>query len=585
MTAFIILGSNLVGAALFAAVLLASGARIRRLLRLPVSPEMRWAVDLMLGAGACGFWVLGLGLAGLLQPIPVTIGVVVQGAIGRWRAVRRPSRTILVAAAAGLVNLILAIGPPHFYDAMVYHLGLPWQALQEGGWRSHPENVFSAFPPLSQLLATPALAWGALRIPALLHWFAWVCAATAAAALARRLGAGRGPAMLLAATVMLLPTAPLVPGFPCAEGWFLAALVPALALAVPGTSKEAALPGVMLLCGLAAAARVQGLTWVVIICVVWALRRRSLGPIVRAVPWFIVGAAPWWAKNLILLGDPIAPMLWRREGLDTLWRDGSVLLNAGMSPFEILARLPIILAPLAPFAAPTLALAALAFAGVRSSRPAISAGLVALFLWAATGALPRFLTPTLVLLLAAGLSWRRRPIARWLGLAVVAGVMVFGAVTQLRWLPLVQPLAIASLPYSDAAPFVAPNPPFAAYLEADSVLPRDARVLVVGESRGFGLPRPFVATSQHDPSPLRHAIEGEASPRLIARELVADGITYLAVNTGEMARLAGSYPITPWKTDRGEARWTELLRSLGPPVVERDSVRIYDLTAMQTLPK
>ncbi len=37
------------------------------------------------------------------------------------------------------------------------------------------------------------------------------------------------------------------------------------------------------------------------------------------------GSAPWWVKNLVLLGAPFAPVGWHREGLDTLWRDGGVL--------------------------------------------------------------------------------------------------------------------------------------------------------------------------------------------------------------------------------------------------------------------
>ena len=38
------------------------------------------------------------------------------------------------------------------------------------------------------------------------------------------------------------------------------------------------------------------------------------------------GALPWWGKNLVLLGAPLAPLGWQREGVETLWRDGGVLL-------------------------------------------------------------------------------------------------------------------------------------------------------------------------------------------------------------------------------------------------------------------
>ena len=575
--AFMIIAANVVGAALLAAVLLASGARLRQLLRIPLSPGIRWAADLTFGAGVCAFWVLGLGLFGLLGPVPLTIGLIIQAATARWRHVHRPQLALLVAATAGLPNLIVALDPPHFYDAMVYHLGLPWQALQEGAWASHPENVFSAFPPLAQLVATPALTWGGLRVPALLHWFAWVCAAVAAGALVRRLGAGKAASLLATAATMLLPSTPLVPGFPAAEGWFLAALIPALALTVPRLSKPSALPGAMLLTGLAVAARVQGLTWAAIIAGIWLLRQRSLMPVTRALPWLVIGAAPWWVKNMVLLGDPLAPVLWNREGLDTLWRDGAALLKGGMPPLDILANLPIILSPAAPVMVPLLILAALAMAGTRSSRTAFTAALIGLLLWAATGALPRFLTPTIVLLLATVLSWRRHIVPRWLGFGVVACVLLFGAATQLRWLPLVHPLAILPLSFAEAAPLVAPNPPFAAFVEADAALPPDARILLVGDSRAFGMPRPFVVTSQHDPCVLRKLIEGMDPPGLVAQDLAHTGISHLVVNTGEMDRLSGDYPVAPYKTTRGEARWAEFLRFLGPPVLERDGVFFYEI--------
>lgn len=215
----------------------------------------------------------------------------------------------------------------------------------------------------------------------------------------------------------------------------------------------------------------------------------------------------------------------------------------------------------------------------------VLAALIGLLVWAATGALPRFLTPTLVLLLATILSWRRPAVSRWLGFAAAACVLAAGIMTQLRWMPLVHPASILYLSYTEAAQFVAPNPPFSAYRDADAVLPVNARVLVVGDARGFGLPRRFVVTSQHDPCILRRLMEGDDPPEFMARDLTDNGISFLFVNSKEMQRLSDNYPVAPWKTSRGEGRWAELLRHLGPPVLERDGVQLYRITAMQTLPK
>jgi hypothetical protein len=546
-------------------------------LRLPVGPGERWAANLSLGAALCSLWVLALGLVGLLGPVPLAAGILAQAALGRWRRPRSLPMPILVATAAGITHLVIALGPPHFYDAMVYHLGLPWQALQEGGWSAHPENVFSAFPPVAQLVATPPLAWEALRAPGLLHWFAWVCAATAAGSLARRLGAGSGASLLLTAAAMLLPTAPLLPGFPAAEGWFLAALVPALCLTLPGSSRSGAVPGAMLLAGVAASTRVQGLPWALLILTVAVWRRSRPSTLVRGLALFVVGASPWWLKNLVLLGDPIAPLLWSREGLDTLWRDGASLLRSGMTPLDVVTKLPLILAPIALTVAPLLALAALAAARVRSSRPALLVALAGLLAWAATGALPRFVTPVLLLLAAVVLSWRRSLVSTVAGALLVAVTLGHGLITQMRWLDYVHPVVIVPRSFVDAAPLVSPNPPFAAFAEADRALPDDAVVLVVGDSRPFGLPRRVIVTSQHDPDLLRPLIEGSATTEAVVRDLLAQGVTHLAVNDGELERLAAGYPIEPWRTTRGKSRWIALRRALEPPVVDRQTVRIYEL--------
>ena len=128
---------------------------------------------------------------------------------------------------------------------------------------------------------------------------------------------------------MLLPVTPLVPGFPAAEGWLIAGLIPAVALVV-GTPRAggAALAGFF--CGVATASRLQGLPWTAIVfaLIVFTTRGR-IRPIAVAGDLVVIGAAPWWLKNLILLGDPIAPLMWDRPGLETLWRDSGSLLKQG----------------------------------------------------------------------------------------------------------------------------------------------------------------------------------------------------------------------------------------------------------------
>ncbi len=569
--------ANFVATVVMIAILTASGARIRRWLRLPSSPSDRWAVDLVIGAGLCCLWILALGLVDLLQPGVLISGIVAQAVIGRWRQNRRPWRPLLFAAAAGLPNLIIAAGPPHFYDAMVYHLGLPWQALLEGGWTAHPENLFSAFPPLAQMTAVPALALELFRVPGLLHWWAWAAAAVAAGGLARRIGASRSVGYLVTAAAMLLPITPLVPGFPAAEGWFLAALIPAVGAGLTQRHRQSSVVLMLMLLGLAAATRVQGLGWLVILLSLRIASTRRPAFLLRGFGLLLLGSSPWWLKNLILLGDPLAPIFWSREGMETLWRDGGALMKMGLSPAGLVGRLPTLLSRLTPAILPTMTAAGLASLSVRRSRPIFAAALLGMAAWAATGALPRFFAPTLLLFIITASCWGRGRIFRFAAIIVVGGNLALGLAIQSRWLTLVHPLDLFEKSFIEAAPLVAPSPPFAAYRALDEALAPEATILLIAEPRIFGVPRPVIAPSQHDPSPLRTLCEGDAPPSSFSGILRQQGITHLVINDGELTRLGGNYPVAPWKTARGEARWWAFIRSLGEPVAEKDGVRTYRL--------
>ncbi len=125
-----------------AAAVVGAGSRLRLWLRVPVQPGLRLPVDWSLCSLFIATTVLPLGLLTL------------------WSA----------WTLGALVSLPVALAEPFFYEARVYHLGLPWQALLERGLRAHPENPFAAFPPLAQLLSLAPLAVGLDRVPAMLHW-------------------------------------------------------------------------------------------------------------------------------------------------------------------------------------------------------------------------------------------------------------------------------------------------------------------------------------------------------------------------------------------------------------------------------
>lgn len=564
----------LVGTAL-SGILAAGGARLRGVLRLPVRPGLRLPVDLLLGSWVLATTVLLLGLARLWFPALLVGAAAALAAGGRWRRAGWRYELATLAALGALASLPLALAEPFFYDALVYHLGLPWQALLERGLRAHPENLFAAFPPLAQLLSAAPLAVGLDRVPAVLHWWSFVAAGVAAGGLARSLGAPPWAAGLAALCLPLLPAQALVPGLPAAEGWAIAGVLAALALALSPRVPPSGALLIGVLVGIASAARLQGIPWSgMALAVVW-LRERRRQTLAQGIGGWLIGSAPWWVKNLVLLGDPTAPVLWRREGVETLWRDAGSLLLAGPAGFA--GSLAGNLGPHAAYLGPLTLAAVLAVLSRRQKRLWL-AGVVAVggvFAWGVSGSLPRFLVPTLGVVLALAGAAARTTLGRWTACLALAVATLTGLVFNLAELDRVGGIAVLMRSAAADRVWIANNPLPA--FTAARTLPAGARVLFVGEPRGFRFPRRFVAPSQHDVSPLRAILETANGPGEAAAVLLDRGFTHLLINQGELSRLAGSYPVVPWRDPTGWRRWSAFLAALGPPELQVGGVQLFAL--------
>ena len=579
MTSLERLALALASGLLWCLVLLAVGARARRLARLPARPGERQATDFVLGGWVVGATMLLCGLLGAFRPAVLLLAAGGLAACGRWKAPVR-WRDLAPPGAACVVLLPLALAPPFFfYDALVYHLALPWQALQDGRIAPHPEDLFAAFPPLAQLVAAAPLAAGLDRVPALLHLASFVLAGGALAALARRVGAPSWMAALAGAALPLLPALALVPGLPAAEGWLLAALLAALSIALDPRERpgRAALAGFLLGCG--SAARLQGIAWTLIgIGVLAASSRRPLRRAAAAAAGAIAGSAPWWLKNLLLLGSPFAPVGWRREGIETLWRDAGSLMYAAPGAGGLARALVAALAPHLSYLLP-LSLAALLALVSGRARPCLllgAAALAGLLAWGATGTLPRFLAPTLAALLALTAAAGRTPAGRWAGGLVLASVTALGMLFTLREVKRLGIVPAGLEGQQAAAEAMLSNDPLPVF-EAAGLLPADSRALFVGEPRGFPFPRRFVCPSQHDVSPLRGPLERLPSAEAVRDWLLQQGYTHLLINRGELARLAGRYPVLPWASEAGRLRFQELLDLLAPSVARAGEAGLFAL--------
>jgi hypothetical protein len=537
---------------------------------------------------------LALGLAGAFSAPALLLAAGALAALGRWRGAGWCWRPLIPIAVPAVLLLPVALAPPFFYDALVYHLALPWQALLEGRIAAHPENVFAAFPPLAQLIYAGPLAAGLDRVPALLHLGSFVAAGAAVAALARRLGAAAPLAAAAGAILPLIPAVVLVPGLPAAEGWAVSAVVAALALVVgPQGGKRArdraVAPLAGFLAGSACAARLQGIPWAAIVLLILLARPaggRVPGPRAgarlrragAALAGALLGSAPWWLKNLLLLRDPLAPLGWQREGMETLWGAARTQMHLAHGAGDLLRAMGTVLLPHLGYVLPLALAAILALLrdGRRDSWWLGGAVLAGALSWGATGTLERFLAPTLALLLALAAAAGRTRFGAWAASLVLAVAAAFGCFSTLRELGRWGGPGLALDREPAVLDRMVVNNPLPAFGAAGE-LPAGSKVLFVGEARGYSFPHRFVAPSQHDVSPLREPIEKLPAANDVRDWLVAQGYTHLLVNRAELARLAGNYPVVPWTTPAGRARFQELLDRLGAPVVKAGETAVFRL--------
>src|SRR5206468_881011 len=143
------------------------------------------------------------------------------------------------------------------------------------------------------------------------------------------------------------------------------------------------------------------------------------------------------------------------------------------------------------------------------------------------------LAPTLAVLLAlaaaAGRGNAARAVAgRWIGALAIGVAAISGLVPAIREVSQWGGARLALAATGDVSRLIVddPRPVF----DAARDLPPDARVLFVGETRGYPFPRRFVAPSPYDVSILRGPLESLPSAEAVREWLKNDGFTHLLVN-------------------------------------------------------
>lgn len=543
--------------------------------------------------GLCGFWS-GKFLTALLVALAVVsvagLRKLFKSMRGAFeRAILESSRPDALNSCAGVFIVVIwlyvlryALIPETFYDALLYHLALPAQYLLHGRIYPTPSHSYSGIPALPQMISGLSLSiepWGIAA--AIMHCgiLLWCCVALIG--LSRRLG--RPKAGVLAAAIFAATPVVMGESFRVSVGLEWALMELCCLTAVLAASEEQngfSMPAILLagsFLGFAMATKYPA--WLLALAVIAPLAAGQLSSseerkrfLMRLLALGLVAFAfisPWVLKNIFFYGNPLHPFFQEHfaaaGGAMPDWRQIStagtdlhrLLTPRGLGdylthPWEFLKPMedaaeslgPIYLALL-----PGLLLFPFERRGKLIALFAIASWIPLSMLTSQT----RFFIPhlaVLALLIAHLIEGLQSRATAW---SFRAGAVGLAALSALGWAvmdPNREKLSVY-LGAKDFNEYLAhtvisyPTPPYAGYQFLNEQTPREAKVLVYGEARGFYLKREKVISSADQRSALELWADQSEGAAALARKIRQEGVSYILVNIAELARLHQAPRVTP----------------------------------------
>jgi len=510
----------------------------------------------------------------------------------------------LGGAALLVIGVVCARTPVLDYDALEYHLGGPAEHFAAGRVRFLSHNVYACFPAQVEMLNLQGMVLGggkpvgmaaAILIQVM---FGALAAAGVGVIAARHVRREAGlPAAVFFLTCPLLIVTVLRCHITLARCFYHAvALLAVMEWMFGREESEAGRRSWLVLgglcCGLAVAVKYTALLMLclplgaAVLLVSWVRHKgwtqRLTAPAILA-GCALLAVLPWFIKNLAATGNPVFPLLYgvfHAEGWSAQQAAKFAQAHAVPSAARILPEIWRFLcgysgtmsagfvAPLGIIFIPLLLVGSFKADNASKTRGQarlnplpilllVCCGAAMIVLWGlATHQIARFLAPVLVVLCplsAAGfcVASGGRVMGRLCRTVVLLGVVyaIYSCATvSCKWGGLGGSLLGEGLPelarrqewsqmiaYSDAVEWV--NDP--------GNVPRDARVMLVGEARTFYFDRPLLYSTVFNDHPIEEALEiPPDNLRGAVAALRETGANYVLINWGEIARLARTYSYT-----------------------------------------
>jgi hypothetical protein len=313
------------------------GRRVLRLFHIAfTSFAEAWCFSFGIGSGVMIVLMLGLSAIGLLYEaliIPLVLAlfllvyqdakqICIQGyntLVGFSFRARPVEETmlLLVMGFAGITTFLAAATPPFFYDALVYHLAVPHKYLLTHGFHYIPHQQFSNFPMNLGMLFLVAMSFSGGILAQLLSWSYAPLTALAVYGFAKARW-GEHIAITAAAIAFLIP-GPLIistlTSVECAVMFYTFLSVWALCSWFT-SSQTRWIVCSAILCSLAIGTKYQaiaafcGIEVVLFVHAYWIAKHSWRNVICNMILFGLIvlgGLSPWLIKNMLYTGNPMYP--------------------------------------------------------------------------------------------------------------------------------------------------------------------------------------------------------------------------------------------------------------------------------------
>lgn len=505
---------------------------------------------------------------------------------------------------AAVLNLAGTLAPPFEYDELEYHLGALADYQRAGHIVFLPHNFYSNLPQLTEMLYLLAMTMTSDVAAKLLHWFFGVLGALAVYGVARRLWS-RSVALT---AVALFYCTPLVQDLSqtaridLATTFFATLAFGALVVWSEEATEESWIWLSALCAGAAVATKWTAIPVVLLPAALMLAMRRRLLSLAKYCLVAAVMVVPWLVKNWSLTGNPVYPLLygwfpnpyWSAEqaAVFAARHYATFGWDAVQQFFGLLWNYSFVEARAVPLLLMTAPLVLLVPRTERAAKRAAALFVGAYAGWFCFTFRPwRFLFPAFGLAAVAGAyaieKLGREPVVQKT-VRVSVGVVVALSLAA---------LALSDLVDAEDVERVPPQMSFVQYalgqctrdefvlrigrgvlepiIWMNENLPRNARVLYLGEARAYYAKQEVLWSTAFDQHPLTTMSRGANTAKELLARLRSRGVTHLYLNLSELGRLQKGYRYM------ADANWSlidDLLQNHAVVIHHSERRTVYELT-------